>query len=373
MEAFVIATTSAEIPSTPRIWLVLGDKPGDNAQVEIIAERLGVPCEVKRVLPRKRYILGKPLYIRSLYHLDLERSDTLQPPWPDLILTIGRRASMAALWIQKQSRGHSRIVLLGRPKRWMERFALIIVPSQYRIPETPRVVQLKLPLMRGNEAAIQQATEEWRERFAEFPRPITALLIGGQTRPFRFDGEVARELLALATQAAEKGFLYITTSRRTPPQVISELRDGLPENARLYCWSPDNADNPYLALLGLADRFIVTGDSISMMVEVARLGKPLAIFSLPYQKNIGWYIVRSFSNWLYGDTPPNIVGTLLHRLAKALYKLGLAGYARDLTAVHRALYDQGLASPLARGFSAGNRTPEDELDHVVDQVRRLLP
>ena len=42
MEAFVIATTSAEIPSKPRIWLVLGDKPGDNAQVEIIAERLGV-------------------------------------------------------------------------------------------------------------------------------------------------------------------------------------------------------------------------------------------------------------------------------------------------------------------------------------------
>ena len=77
------------------------------------------------------------------------------------------------------------------------------------------------------------------------------------------------------------GTLYITTSRRTPTTVVEVLKEGIPKHAILYEWSARGIDNPYLALLGHADRFIVTGDSISMMVEVARLGKPLAIFPLP--------------------------------------------------------------------------------------------
>src|SRR4030095_11663972 len=69
--------------------------------------------------------------------------------------------------------------------------------------------------------------------------------------------------------------------RRTPPNIVAALSANLPPNARLYPWTTDQNRNPYAALLGLADRFVVTGDSISMMVEVARLQKPLAIAPLP--------------------------------------------------------------------------------------------
>ena len=41
-----------------------------------------------------------------------------------------------------------------------------------------------------------------------------------------------------------------------------------------------------MGLLGLADGFVVTGDSISMMVEIARLGRPLAIFDLPTGRRV---------------------------------------------------------------------------------------
>ena len=70
----------------------------------------------------------------GLEHLDPDRSAKLEPPWPDLILTVGRRPSMAALWVQDRSGGRARIVLVGRPKRWADRFALIVAPSQFRIP-----------------------------------------------------------------------------------------------------------------------------------------------------------------------------------------------------------------------------------------------
>src|SRR5688572_20272964 len=33
----------------PRIWLVLGDKAGDNAQVRIVAETLGWPYAIKQL------------------------------------------------------------------------------------------------------------------------------------------------------------------------------------------------------------------------------------------------------------------------------------------------------------------------------------
>ena len=65
--------------SAPRIWLVLGDKPGDNAQVEIVAEAMGLPVERKRVIPRAEWVLGKPRIEASIDHLDSARSDPLEP------------------------------------------------------------------------------------------------------------------------------------------------------------------------------------------------------------------------------------------------------------------------------------------------------
>jgi len=72
-----------------KIWLVLGDKVGDNAQAEIIAKALGRPYQIKRVRPVEKFVFGKPGFKPSLYHIDKANSDPLEPPWPDLIITVG--------------------------------------------------------------------------------------------------------------------------------------------------------------------------------------------------------------------------------------------------------------------------------------------
>src|SRR6186713_2884776 len=97
----------------PRTWLLLGDKRGDNAQVEAIAQALGWPCERKRLQMREPWTVAKPRVKASLHHIDLDRSEPLAPPWPDLVLTIGRRPSMAALWVAEQARRCTRLVLVG--------------------------------------------------------------------------------------------------------------------------------------------------------------------------------------------------------------------------------------------------------------------
>ncbi|MGH6886369.1 MAG: ELM1/GtrOC1 family putative glycosyltransferase, partial [Geminicoccales bacterium] len=82
----------------PRVWLLLGDKRGDNAQVHAIEQALGWRCERKHLEIQEPWTVAKPRVEASLYHVDLARSDPLEPPWPDLVITIGRRPSMVALW-----------------------------------------------------------------------------------------------------------------------------------------------------------------------------------------------------------------------------------------------------------------------------------
>ncbi len=363
---------SVSVSRAPRIWLLLSDKLGDNAQVQLIADGLGLPYEVRRVYPLERYVYGKPRFRASLDHLDLRRSDPLQPPWPDLIITIGRRPSMAAMWVRKQSGGRTQIVLLGRPKRMLDQYALVIATSQYRLPERPNVLHLELPLMRVDEEAVDDAARRWAERLSGLGRPLTALLVGGPTKPFIFDAAVARSLARQALSISAGGTLYVTTSRRTPEPVVISLQNELAGKAHFYRWGDGDAENPYWALLGSADRFIVTGDSISMMMEVARLGKPLAIFSLPRRKGLLPELRQGLVDRLYPPAGTRVRGGVLQKLGDFLYGAGLVGYSRDLTTLHRILMEKGLAVPLGAPFPQGGRSLPDELPRVVARIKALL-
>ncbi len=336
--------------STPRVWLIVGDKAGDNAQVATIAEALGWPVEYRRLVFREPYRTGKPKFEASLYHIDENLSDPLLPPWPDLIITIGRRPAMAALWIKQRSGGRTKVVILGRPKRYLDQFDLVVVPAQYCVPKRSNVYRLSLPLMRVDGSAVEAAVKAWHERLRELPRPLVAVLVGGATKPYRLEAEVARRLLEQAQAATRgQGTLYISTSRRTPPEVVETLQDCKPANALLYRYGLDRPeDNPYLALLGLADGCIVTADSISMMVESLRLGRPLAIFPLPIQ---------------------NASRLRLKRLV-----LDLTG-GRDLSAMHSLMFERGWAVPLGQGefpYPPPRLEIPDEVSEVVRQIQSLL-
>ena len=96
-----------------RVWLLLGDKPGDNARIEAVVEALGWRCERKALHWRAPYDTEKPPFRVTVDHAERTQSAPLEPPWPDLVPTIGRRPSMAALWIKEQSVGRTRVVLFG--------------------------------------------------------------------------------------------------------------------------------------------------------------------------------------------------------------------------------------------------------------------
>ncbi len=354
---------------SPRVWLLLGDKPGDNAQVLALARALAEPFLLKRLIPRPEWVLGKPRFRPTLEHLDPARSDPLEPPWPELVLTIGRRPSMAALWLAERAAGRTRLVIVGRPKRWPERFALIVAPAQYAVPEAANVVRLELPLLAPDPERLRAAAERWAERFAGLPRPLTAVLVGGETKPYRFDAAVARRLAGEleALREREGGTLWLTTSRRTAPPVAEALAAALPPGTPFHRWRPDAPPeaNPYLGLLALADRFVATGDSVSMLVEVARLGRPLAIFPLPVRADPATRLRRAVGRALAPEGSLAGLGALGRRL-------GLLGFPRELERIHRSLFASGRAVRLGEPFPPPGPPPPDELDRAVARLRVLL-
>jgi len=363
----------------PRTWAILGDKRGDNGQVETIVEALGWPVEYKYVHMKPEWVLGKPRYRPSLDHLDPSRSDALDGPWPELIITVGRRPSMAALWVRRQSGNRTRVVLIGKPSGHMLDFSLVVASAENQIPPMDNFQATSLPFMRVSAAAVAEAAEAWKERFAPLGRPLIAMLIGGETNPFVMNRRVARDLVATARWVVDElgGTPYVTTSRRTAPEVVEVLRSDLPEGAVLFEWSAAAADNPYRALLGAADGFIVTGDSVSMMVEVIYLRKPLAIFPLPG----GWLgsvdrLRRSLARRLFDPRRDSALDRLRHRLARGVYYLdcfNVLRATRDFRAFHKLLVDDGLAVWAGRPFRREEAELPDDIGVVVKRIEELFP
>ena len=368
----------------PRVWLVLGDKRGDNGQVEVVAAALGWACERKQLAMRAPYVLGKPRVRPSLHHIDPERSDALEPPWPDLIVTVGRRPSMAALWIREQSGGLAKIVQIGKPSGRVEWYDLVIASAEIVMPPLPNVLPITLPLMQVDRANVAEAGKHWAPRLAGLPRPLVACLIGGPTAPYIYDRAMAEGLVGWAERhiAETGGSVYFTTSRRTPERLTAALRAALPRGARLFAWAPEAAENPYRGLLALADGFVVTGDSISMMVEVLKAGKPLAIFPLRTGPIGTIDLVRRALVRRLFERDPEGRGTGLRGgglragLGRLLYRLHLATHTRDFRNFHRLLQARGLAGPLDRPLDrpvapAGVEVPDD-LPAIVARIKGLL-
>jgi uncharacterized protein len=331
---------------SPRIWLLLSDKQGDNKQVQCLADSLGYACETRVIYPLARFVRGKPWFRPSIAHIDRARSDPLEPPWPDVLLTIGRRPGMAALWIRRQSGGRTRIILIGRQPRHLREFDLVISSCQYITADDPRIMRIALPLdcndaKRAETPSAALATAAMQ----------TAIFIGGPTRSFRLGEREAETLLALARQHCGNAALRIVTSRRTPAVVCAWFAANLPANARLCEWAAAGAHttSDYANALQECDRFIVTGDSISMVCDVVRQGKALAIHRLPFRNRVFALWHRFILAVAPIDDGRQRSG-LLARIMKRIVDSRVLRLPRSFDAFYAYLYRNGCASDSRDGF-----------------------
>jgi mitochondrial fission protein ELM1 len=350
----------SEVPPRVRVWVLLGYRTGDNAQLLRLAEALGWPFEAKRIRYNRLNRCPNLLLGASKLTVDARHSDPLAPPWPDLVIGASRCAAPLARWIRKQSGGRSRLVHLLHAQAPLHYFDLVVTTPQYRLPERSNVLHNLLPLNAAQSEVLESSGAQWRGRLKHLPRPWIAVLVGGNTSSYRLDAFTARLLGQFTSRTAREtgGSLLISSSPRTPPDAVDALLAAVQGPAYVYRWQPTNKDeNPYLAYLALADRFIVTADSASMLAEACSTGRPVELF--------GWIRPRRQPKRLLRAFPGS------QRLQQALICWGIIKPKRDFQALHRELMERGLLCPPGQEQSLPPAKPDD-LARTVTRIRRLM-
>jgi uncharacterized protein len=376
----VTAITQTYSDAAPRVWLLFGERRGDNAQVLALAEMLGWPYEIKQLRWQSDYDVDPAEAGISLAGLDTGASDSLAAPWPDIVIGIGYRSAPVSRWIVQQG-GRVINIRLGRPRTELAPYDLVITTPQYGLPPAPNVRELPLPLVKAHESEMTRAVARWHPAFERLPKPWIAVLLGGPTQHMAFDEVVARKLARDLQSMAERtgGALLITTSPRSPAGLKAVFEQTISAPHFLFEFQAE-ADNPYLALLALSDGAIVTSDSASMIADVAAFERPLMIYELP---------------WLGRSKKPGLLAGIKRHVRERRERRGMAGLPADpLDRFYDRLTRQGRARPrrnvlgltqklyqagIARPFDPNNAdlswrpaaVTRQSRDRLVEEIRAL--
>ncbi len=339
---------------TVRIWMLTGARAGDNAQVRALAALLTehlktlettTTTEEKNLFYNTLRLFPNILLPATTSILTAAARSTLQPPWPDLVIGVGRRSVPVARWIRRQHPA-TRIVWLGRPRAPLKWFDLLLTTPQYGLPEDePNVIALDLPPAPPPERDEAERAR-WRDRFAHLPRPWLGVLVGGARWPLLFDANDAKHLGAAVEElrARTGGAWLVSTSPRTGIRQARALREMLKSPGWFHFWRADGQprNNPHRAILALADGFVVTADSASMIAEAVRTGRQTRLFPMrrsPLAPR--WRAQRGPARWLaiHGLlTPPRD----MHAFAERLVRHGMACWVDADTPAEAASAPSGL-------------------------------
>jgi uncharacterized protein len=345
---------------TPIVWILKGPKAGDYAQLQLLARALGVSAVTKQLVFRPWELLLHARPRPTLAALDRAASDSLEPPWPGLVLTAGRRNELVARWIRDASSGYARLVHVGRPWSNPARFDLIVSNRQYLLSVSDNVIVNDLPLTDLTADSLEEERATWGAKWANLPHPWTVVLVGGDSGPLVFSPAHAQELARRinARVAKHGGSVLLTTSGRTPPRSADALLQALQSPAFVHRW-PSRESNPYRGLLACGDEFVVTADSMSMLAEACATGKPVFLFD--YSDEARGWLTRSAFRWK----------PLVHRLAMSI---GPVRMRRDVRRIHAALLGAGRIRPLGSADDDATvvTNRNDDLTRTVERVRALL-
>lgn len=261
---------------TGMIWLAHDGKAGNLSQLDGLGQALGEACRHVRATAEAPWSKLPPGLWRGAVAGRLLAGEPLAPPWPAIVIGAGRRTARAVLWIKAAGGGAPFAIQIQDSGVAPARFDLVTVPRHDRL-RGPNVVVTEGAIHRVTAAALAAARAAWAPRLADLPAPRIAVLVGGSNRAYRMTEAAAAGIAdgALALAAATAGGLMVTVSRRTGPAAEAVLRARLAGPAVRF-WD-GTGENPYLGYLALADRIVVTADSVSMLSEAAATGRPVHV------------------------------------------------------------------------------------------------
>lgn len=323
-------------------WVVTDGRTGIEIQALGLAEavlarareigRSGTSPRIVRIAARRPWVWLPPrLWLDPLSAVQVAEGGRLAPPWPDLVVSTGRRSAAVTAAIRRRSRAAGAATLavhIQDPYQDFRRFDLVVVPRHDRV-SGPNLVETFGALGRITPERLAAAARDLHAELAGLPRPLIAVAIGGSNRAFRLGTAEAERLAAAlrAAQAASGGSLLITVSRRTGRGPTETLRRSLADLPGRF--HDGTGANPYFGFLGAADAVVVTCDSVNMASEAAATGKPVHVFALP-------------------------------------------GGSRKFARFHADLREAGIARPFTGDLGSWSYQPLDETHRVAERVLDAL-
>ncbi|HEY2070202.1 MAG TPA: mitochondrial fission ELM1 family protein [Rhizomicrobium sp.] len=264
--------------TTNTCWVVTEGAAGMENQALGLAERIGLPVEVKRVKLASPWRWFAPRLPVSPFGHGTPDSSTFAPPWPRIVIGCGRQSIPFVRAIKEASGGRTLLVQTQNPRIAARNFDLVIPPEHDGLTG-PNVFPIVGAPNRITPAKLKGMREVFAAQFSPVKAPRLTVLIGGKSKVYSFgEAEVTALTDTLKTLARDHG-LIVLTSRRTGAENAARIVAAL-EGTGAFVWHGDG-ENPYMGALGWADAFLVTADSVNMACEAGVTGKPVHIFPLP--------------------------------------------------------------------------------------------
>lgn len=221
--------------------------------------------------------------------------------FPKIIISCGRRAAPIALYLQQQSKEKIKIIQIMNPNLSFEKFDFVILPKHDKVDykKFPNLITTIGSLNRINQEKIAAEKLNFAKDFEIFKEKKIAVLIGGSSKNSKFDKNSVAKLAKIISKIANNmnAIVFVLNSRRTSEEIDDNFILNLNCKFKFFDCKKITL-NPYLAVLGYADFFVVTGDSVSMISECCFTGKTVYIFD---EKNISSKKHRKFHQDLFDE------------------------------------------------------------------------
>lgn len=262
-------------------WVISDGAAGNQRQAMAMADGLGLaPRVINLRLHHPWDWLAPRLRIAARQAMEDRNGLLIAAPWPDIAIGCGRRAALLTRCLRQWSGGRCFTVQILDPRIAAAQFDAVVAPQHDRLCD-PNVIETIGALNPIDETWLEQG----RIRFAslgELPAPRTAVLIGASNASVTLDDVWFEALLDAVTRQHELagGSFLVSTSRRTPRQRVEDLRKAFSRWPGVFWGGSQDGENPYAGMLALADRIIVSADSVNMVSEACASGKPVHAFAI---------------------------------------------------------------------------------------------
>ncbi len=227
----------------------------------------------------------KPFLLR--YVLSDACYQKVMATYADIVISTGSSLLGANLLVSDENRARSAVVM--KPFFSADRFDAVIVPKHDKIKHSENVFVTPTALSAMSPEDLQSQARKISEKFGiSGAKEKIGVLIGGDTDRLFFDRSLLGGWLGdLESLAGNSGAqILLTTSRRTPSWADQLVKETLEKKS----WCPflviaNEANYPgsVAGIMGLSDRLMVSGESMSMISEAVLSGKPVTVF-LPFKK-----------------------------------------------------------------------------------------